>query len=124
MRTIAIVGAGYVGVPLAHVFADAGQSVLLVDVVSERVERLNRGDSYIEDVPSEVLKRHVDAGLLAATTDYGRLREAEAILVALPTPLSDQREPDLTILLNAAEEIAPHLQHDQLAVLEIGRAHV
>jgi UDP-N-acetyl-D-glucosamine dehydrogenase len=118
MSTIAIVGAGYVGVPLAHVFADAGQSVLLVDVVPERVERLNRGDSYIEDVPSEVLKRHVDAGLLAATTDYGRLREAEAILVALPTPLSDQREPDLTILTDAAEEITPHLQPGQLVVLE------
>jgi len=118
MKTVAIVGAGYVGVPLAHVFADAGQQVLLVDVVPERVERLNSGDSYIEDVPSEVLKHHVDAGKLEATTDYSRLREAEAILVALPTPLSDQREPDLTILLSAAEEIAPHLQEGQLVVLE------
>jgi UDP-N-acetyl-D-glucosamine dehydrogenase len=118
MRTIAIVGAGYVGVPLAHVFADAGHKALLIDVVAERVEQLNEGDSYIEDVPSDVLKRHVDAGLLEATTDYSRLREAEAILIALPTPLSDQREPDLTILLNAAEEIAPHLQQGQLVVLE------
>jgi UDP-N-acetyl-D-glucosamine dehydrogenase len=91
---------------------------VLIDVVAERVERLNNGDSYIEDVPSEVLKRHVDAGLLEATTDYGRLREAEAILIALPTPLSDQREPDLTILLNAAQEITPHLRHGQLVVLE------
>ena len=118
MSTVAIVGAGYVGVPLAHVFADAGHSVLLVDVVAERVERLNRGDSYIEDVPSEVLKRHVDAGLLEATTDYDRLRDADAILVALPTPLSEQREPDLTILLSAAEEIAPRLREGQLVVLE------
>ncbi len=118
MRTIAIVGAGYVGVPLAHVFADAGHQVLLVDVVAERVERLNKGDSYIEDVPSEVLKGHIDSGRLEATTDYSRLRDAEAILIALPTPLSDQREPDLTILLNAAEEIAPHLQEGQLVVLE------
>jgi len=118
MRTIAIVGAGYVGVPLAHVFADAGHKVLLIDVVAERVEQLNKGDSYIEDVPSDVLKRHVDAGLLEATTDYSRLREAEAILIALPTPLSDQREPDLTILLDAAEAIAPHLQGGQLVALE------
>jgi len=118
MRTIAIVGAGYVGVPLAHVFADAGHKVLLIDVVAERVEQLNKGDSYIEDVPSDVLKRHVDAGLLEATTDYSRLREAEAILIALPTPLSDQREPDLTILLDAAEAIAPHLQEGQLVALE------
>ena len=118
MSTVAIVGAGYVGVPLAQVFADAGHKVLLVDVVAERVERLNDGDSYIEDVPSEVLKGHVDAGRLEATTDYDRLREADAILIALPTPLSDQREPDLTILLDAAEEIAPRLQQGQLVVLE------
>jgi UDP-N-acetyl-D-glucosamine dehydrogenase len=118
MRTIAIVGAGYVGVPLAHVFADAGHKALLIDVVPERVDQLNKGDSYIEDVPSDVLKRHVDGGNLEATTDYSRLREAEAILIALPTPLSDQREPDLTILLNAAEGIAPHLQKGQLVVLE------
>jgi UDP-N-acetyl-D-glucosamine dehydrogenase len=118
MSTVAIVGAGYVGVPLADVFADAGHSVLLVDVVAERVERLNRGDSYIEDVPSDVLKAHVDAGRLEATTDYDRLRDADAILIALPTPLSDQREPDLTILLAAAEEIAPRLREGQLVVLE------
>jgi UDP-N-acetyl-D-glucosamine dehydrogenase len=118
MRTVAIVGAGYVGVPLADVFAGAGHKVLLVDVVPERVERLNNGDSYIEDVSSEALKRHVDGGHLEATTDYARLREAQAILIALPTPLSDQREPDLTILLDAAESIAPHLQAGQLVVLE------
>ncbi|HSC49699.1 MAG TPA: nucleotide sugar dehydrogenase [Gaiellaceae bacterium] len=118
MSTVAIVGAGYVGVPLAQVFADAGHKVLLVDVVPERVERLNNGDSYIEDVPSEALKEHVDAGRLEATTDYDRLREAEAILIALPTPLSDQREPDLTILVDAAEQIAPRLQQGQLVVLE------
>jgi UDP-N-acetyl-D-glucosamine dehydrogenase len=118
MSTIAIIGAGYVGVPLAHVFAEAGQSVVLVDVEPDRVEQLNRGESYIEDVPSEVLKRHVDAGLVTATTDYAELRGADAILIALPTPLSAQREPDLTILLNAAEGIAPHLQQGQLVVLE------
>jgi UDP-N-acetyl-D-glucosamine dehydrogenase len=118
MSTVAIIGAGYVGVPLAQVFADAGHSVLLVDVVQERVDELNRGESYIEDVPSEVLKEHVDAGRLKATTDYDELTGAEAILVALPTPLSDQREPDLTILLEATEQIAPRLQQGQLVVLE------
>jgi UDP-N-acetyl-D-glucosamine dehydrogenase len=118
VSTVAIVGAGYVGLPLAQVFADAGHSALLVDVVAERVERLNRGDSYIEDVPSDVLKRLVDEGRLEATTNYDRLREADAILVALPTPLSDQREPDLTILLDATREIAPRLQQGQLVVLE------
>ena len=118
MTTIAIVGAGYVGVPLAHVFAGAGHTVLLVDVQAHRVEQLNRGESYIEDVPSAELKKHIDAGLLTATTDYDELRGADAILVALPTPLSDQREPDLTILLDATKEIAPRLQQGQLVVLE------
>jgi UDP-N-acetyl-D-glucosamine dehydrogenase len=118
MSTIAIVGAGYVGVPLAHVFAGAGQKVLLVDVQADRIAQLNRGESYIEDVPSAELKKHIDAGLLSATTDYDELKSADAILVALPTPLSDQREPDLTILLDATREIAPRLQQGQLVVLE------
>ena len=118
MKTIAIVGAGYVGVPLAQVFADAGHSVILVDVQADRVEQLNRGESYIEDVPSEAMKPHVDESRIRATTDYDALQEADAILVALPTPLSDQREPDLTILLAATEGIAPRLQKGQLVVLE------
>ena len=118
MSTIAIVGAGYVGVPLAHVFAGAGHNVLLVDVQPDRVEQLNRGESYIEDVSSEQLKQHVDAGLLTATTDYDELTGADAILVALPTPLSAQREPDLTILLDAAREIGTRLRQGQLVVLE------
>ncbi len=118
MSTVAIVGAGYVGVPLARVFADAGDTVVLVDVQPDRVAQLNRGESYIEDVPSEVLKAHVDAGLVAATTDYDELRAADAILVALPTPLSAQREPDLTILLDASREIATRLKQGQLVVLE------
>jgi UDP-N-acetyl-D-glucosamine dehydrogenase len=115
---VAIVGAGYVGLPLARTFADAGKRVLLVDVDEERVEQLNRGESYIEDVPSETLRPLVDAGLVAATTDYDELAEADAILVALPTPLSRQREPDLRILVSAAEEIAKRLRRGHIVVLE------
>ena len=115
---IAIVGAGYVGVPLAQVFADAGRSVVLVEIDRNRIERLNRGESYVDDVPSEALRKHVEDGRLSATADYDRLRDAEAILVALATPLSAQREPDLTILLGATEQIAPRLQRGQLVVLE------
>jgi UDP-N-acetyl-D-glucosamine dehydrogenase len=117
-REIAIVGAGYVGVPLARVFADAGKSVVLVDVDHTRVERLNRGESYIEDVPSEVLQRLVAEDRLTATADYDALREADAILVALPTPLSRQREPDLSILVEAAEQIALRLRPGHVVVLE------
>jgi UDP-N-acetyl-D-glucosamine dehydrogenase len=117
-RDVAIVGAGYVGLPLARTFADAGKHVLLVDVDPARVAQLNAGESYIEDVPSDVLKPLVDAGLVAATTDYDELRDAAAILVALPTPLSRQREPDLRILVSAAGEIASRLRPGQLVVLE------
>jgi UDP-N-acetyl-D-glucosamine dehydrogenase len=117
-RDVAIIGAGYVGVPLAQVFADAGRSVLLVDVSEERVAQLNRGESYIEDVTSPDLKRLVDERGLRATTDYDELREADAILIALPTPLSRQREPDLTIVRAAAEQIATRLRAGHLVVLE------
>src|SRR3954462_11227711 len=107
MSTVAIVGAGYVGVPLAHVFAGAGHTVLLVDVVAERVEQLNRGESYIEAGPSAELQKHIDAGLLSATTDYDELAGADAILVALPTPLSEHSEPALPILSAAGKACDP-----------------
>ena len=115
---IAIVGAGYVGVPLACVFAEASRSVVLVDVVEERVAALNRGESHIEDVPSDALRELVKGDRISATSDYDALREVDSILIALPTPLSAQREPDLSIVLGAAAEIAPRLQRGQLVVLE------
>ena len=118
MTDVAIVGAGYVGVPLAQVFAEAGRTVLLVERDAQRVAQLNRGESYIEDVPSETLKRLVDEHGLRATTDYDELRDADAILIALPTPLSKQREPDLSIVNEATEEIAKRLRKGHLVVLE------
>jgi UDP-N-acetyl-D-glucosamine dehydrogenase len=117
-RDLAIVGAGYVGVPLAQAFAEAGKSVVLVDVDAGRVEQLNRGESYVGDVPSEELKPLVDDGRVIATTDYDALREVDTILIALPTPLSRQREPDLRILVSAAEELSTRLRKGQLVVLE------
>jgi len=114
---VAIVGAGYVGVPLAQVFAEAGKRVVLVDVQQSRVDMLNRGESYIEDVPSELMAKLVADGL-SATTDYDVLREADAIVIALPTPLSRQREPDLSIVKGAVAQIAPRLRKGHLVVLE------
>jgi UDP-N-acetyl-D-glucosamine dehydrogenase len=114
----AIVGAGYVGVPLAQVFAEAGIGTVLVDVDADRVAQLGRGESYIEDVPSEQLKPLVDSGALAATTDYDVVRDADTILVALPTPLSANREPDLSIVLAASRAIAERLRPGHLVVLE------
>ncbi|MGZ4407308.1 MAG: nucleotide sugar dehydrogenase [Gaiellaceae bacterium] len=115
---IAIVGAGYVGMPLARVFADAGKTVVLVDVDQEVVDGINRGESHIGDVPSEILKGLVDAGRVSATTDYDAMKEVDAILIALPTPLSAHREPDLTIVESAVAEIAPRLRQGQVVVLE------
>jgi UDP-N-acetyl-D-glucosamine dehydrogenase len=115
---VAIVGAGYVGVPLAQVFAEAGRRVVLVDVDARRVERLRSGDSYIEDVPSAALAPLVEERRLGATTDYDVLREVDAILIALPTPLSKQREPDLSIVLEAGAAIGKRLRPGQLVVLE------
>src|SRR6266576_3890864 len=115
---VAIVGAGYVGMPLAQVFADAGKTVVLVDVNDEVVDGINRGESHIGDVPSEALNVLVDAGRVSATSDYDVLREVDAILIALPTPLSSHREPDLTILESAAAEIASRLSKGQVVVLE------
>src|ERR671934_1996537 len=115
---VAIVGAGYVGVPLAQVFAEAGHNVLLVDVDRDRVEQLNRGESYIEDVSSETLGRLVRDHGVRATTEYDELRERNAILIALPTPLSKQREPDLSILRAAAADIAKRLRPGHLVVLQ------
>ena len=115
---MAIIGAGYVGMPLARVFADAGKVVLLVDVDREVVDGINRGVSHIPDVTSGALKPLVDSGRVSATTDYDALKEVDAILIALPTPLSSQREPDLSIVKGAVAEIAPRLRKGQLVVLE------
>jgi len=115
---IAIIGAGYVGVPLAKVFAEAGKSVVLVDIQGDVVDAINRGESHISDVPSEVMSQLVSEGRVRATVDYDELRDANAILIALPTPLSAQREPDLSIVKAAASEIALRLVKGQVVVLE------
>jgi UDP-N-acetyl-D-glucosamine dehydrogenase len=115
---VAIVGAGYVGMPLARVFADAGKKVVLVDVNQEVVDGVNRGESHIGDVDSDVLKALVDSGQVSATSDYDVLTEVDAILIALPTPLSTHREPDLSIVEGAVRQIATRLRKDQLVVLE------
>ena len=115
---VAIVGAGYVGLPLAQVFGDAGARVVLVESNQEKVDQVKRGESYIRDVPSAELKRLVESGAVDITTDYDVLEGADAILVALQTPLTAQREPDLSIVLGAALDIAPRLQKGQLVVLE------
>jgi UDP-N-acetyl-D-glucosamine dehydrogenase len=115
---VAIVGAGYVGLPLGRCFAEAGIPVVLVDIDAERVDTINRGESHVEDVPSETLRALLEAETLSATTNYDAVREADAIVVALPTPLSVNREPDLSIVLSAAREVGKRLRTGHLVSLE------
>jgi len=115
---VGIVGAGYVGLPLAQVFAEADHRVVLVESNTEKIEQVERGESYVKDVPSNELRRLVESQAIGITSDYDALKETEAILIALQTPLSAQREPDLSIVLGAVNDIAPRLQKGQLVVLE------
>jgi UDP-N-acetyl-D-glucosamine dehydrogenase len=115
---VAVIGCGYVGLPLAVGFAKAGYRVIAIDVDDERVRKLGAGESYIRDVPSETLAVQVNAGRFRATSDYGALREAQIIFVAVPTPFDRAKQPDLSYIISAAEGIAAVLHEGQLVVLE------
>lgn len=115
---IGIIGVGYVGLPLAVVFAEAGFRVTGFDLSAERVATINNGISYIEDIPSSTLANLVNQGLIDATTDMSRLKDMDAISVCVPTPLSKTRDPDMSAVLQAASDIANHLRPGQLIVLE------
>ena len=113
---IGLVGLGYVGLPLAVAFCEAGHDVIGVDSDGRLVEALRRGHSHVEDVPSEALA--TIAGRFTATTRYADLVRVEAIVVAVPTPLTRNREPDLQPLVAAGTALAGVLQEGQLVVLE------
>ncbi len=113
---IGIVGLGYVGLPLAVAFAEAGNHVVGLDLDPAKVEALDRGESYVEDVPAAVLGPLAER--LRPTGDYAELADCEAIVVCVPTPLSESREPDLTHLLDSAASLSEVLRAGQLVVLE------
>lgn len=115
---IGIIGVGYVGLPLAVVFAEAGFRVTGFDLSAERAAIINSGQSYIDDIPSATVAGLVSTGLLDATTDMARLRDMDAICVCVPTPLSKTRDPDMSAVLSAADDITAHLRPGQLIVLE------
>lgn len=116
--TVAVLGLGYVGLPLAVVFAEAGFRVVGVDLVPEKVERVNRGESYVLDVPSEALKRLVEAGRLSATTDFSICREVDAVSICVPTPLRKTGDPDLSFIVSATEGLAAYVHPGMVVVLE------
>jgi UDP-N-acetyl-D-glucosamine dehydrogenase len=115
---IGIVGLGYVGIPLALTAARAGFRVLGFDIDGPRVAQLNRGESFIKHIAPEEIASAIESGRFEATADFDRLKEPDAILIAVPTPLTKQREPDLSFVENTAKAIAPRLRAGQLIVLE------
>jgi len=115
---VGVVGLGYVGLPLAVEFADAGFDVIGVDVSKEKVSQINAGNNYIRDVEGERLAKVVDSGKLRATTDYDVVRALDAVSICVPTPLSKSREPDITHILRACNEISQRMHRPMLIVLE------
>lgn len=115
---VGVVGLGYVGLPLAVEFAKGGFCVTGIDVSPGRVEAVNAGHSYIGDVPSEELKPLVDAGRLRAAESYDVVESLDTVSICVPTPLNKSRDPDVSFILQAADEVARHGHAGQLFVLE------
>src|ERR1700723_3434711 len=115
---VGIIGCGYVGLPLGLRFAEAGHRVTGFDTDPVKVDKLNRGQTYIQHIPQNKIQQFVQSKHFGATTDFARLAEVDAILICVPTPLDQRREPDLSYVEATAESIAPNLQRGQLIVLE------
>jgi len=115
---IGIIGLGYVGLPLVIQFAKSGAQVLGIDVDEGKVEAFNRGESYIKHIPDRELAQHVAAGNIEATSDFSGIGELEAVLICVPTPLDDKREPDLTFVMGTGRSVAQYLKKGIVVVLE------
>lgn len=115
---IAVIGLGYVGLPLAITFANAGFNVTGIDPNEEKVEMINRSESYISDITNAQLRKHIDAGRLRATSDYAVLNDIDAVSICVPTPLRKTGDPDMSFIAMASEDIAPYLHRSMVIVLE------
>ncbi|MDH3228822.1 MAG: nucleotide sugar dehydrogenase [Alphaproteobacteria bacterium] len=115
---IGIVGLGYVGLPLTVAFGEAGFEVVGFDVDAAKIERLNKGESYIRHIPSRSIGKIVKQGRFHATADFAEVRDVDVLLICVPTPLTRQREPDLRFVTQTASAVAPHLRPGRLVVLE------
>nr|HPN66975.1 nucleotide sugar dehydrogenase [Candidatus Omnitrophota bacterium] len=115
---IAVIGLGYVGLPLAVEFAKEGFRALGVDLDRRKVDSINSGDSYILDIPSEEIRPLAKKGILKATSDYSRLKDVDAIIICVPTPLRKTKDPDMSFIVSAADAIAKNLRKGQVIVLE------
>ena len=115
---IAVIGLGYVGLPLAIQFARSNVNVIGLDVDKTKVDLINKGQSYIKQIESANIAELLTAGKVSASTDFGRIKEVEAVIICVPTPLNKNREPDLSYVLQTGRSIAPHLQEGTLVILE------
>ncbi|HUD49144.1 MAG TPA: nucleotide sugar dehydrogenase [Candidatus Baltobacteraceae bacterium] len=115
---IAIVGLGYVGLPLSLQFARSDTAVLGLDIDKAKVKALNSGHSYIRHIESSAIAEAVNAGRFSASTDFARVKETEAVIICVPTPLNKNREPDISYIINTGKALAPHLRKGMLVVLE------
>ena len=115
---IAIVGLGYVGLPLSLQFAGSCVTVVGLDIDAEKVALLNDGQSYIKHIDSSLLAEVVKSGKFSASTDFSRVKQVEAVILCVPTPLSKNREPDISFIIATGRAIAPHLVKETLVVLE------
>jgi UDP-N-acetyl-D-glucosamine dehydrogenase len=115
---VAILGLGYVGLPLATVFAEAGFSVTGIDLDQDKVSTIHRGKSYIQDVSDDQVSRLVSSGNLEATIDFSALKDVDAVCVCVPTPLRKTGDPDLSYILDATDELAKYLHAGMIVVLE------
>jgi UDP-N-acetyl-D-glucosamine dehydrogenase len=117
-KILAIIGQGYVGLPLAMAAVDAGWTVIGVDNFAAKVDQINRGTSPVEDVSGQQLQTAISNGLYRATTDFSEVTKASVVTICVPTPLDDKREPDLSLLRSAATGIAPYVSEKTLVVSE------
>jgi UDP-N-acetyl-D-glucosamine dehydrogenase len=115
---VGVVGLGYVGLPLAVEFAKAGFTVTGIDVSQSKVDEVNRGESYIQDIPTSTLRPFVESGKIRATTDFSVISELDTVDICVPTPLRKTKDPDMTYVVNACQEIAKHFHEGMLVVLE------
>ena len=115
---VAVIGLGYVGLPLATTFAEAGYDVTGIDVDQQKVDLANKGESYISDISSEVLQQLVDGGRLRFTTDFAALRDIDAVSICVPTPLRKTRDPDISYIISATQQVKDYLHEGQIIVLE------
>jgi len=115
---IAVIGLGYVGLPLSFQFARSGVTVLGLDIDKAKVDALMQGKSYIKHIPAEAVSEVVKSGSFSASADFSRIRDVSAVIICVPTPLNKNREPDISYIVETGKNIAPHLQKGTLVVLE------